>query len=145
MFDKTGLEIGECKCNKPKYRHPSAAICVNDCPSGFIVGERNCVQENDFYLKFLFGNSLPYYNYNVYVESCHPPLLLDTRGAYFDGIASFIDLNNFEVFQTFTIEILFKLTSPGTIFSFDSRVLNTESGEEFGSLVSLGINECGEY
>jgi len=40
---------------------------------------------------------------------------------------------------------MFKLINPGTIFSFDASVLNVESGDEFGSLVSLGINECGEY
>ena len=69
------------------------------------------------------------------MNSCHPPQQFKSRGAYFDGEATLLEVHNLELYNAYSLEFLARIVKGGTLFTVDSPLF-----EDWGDLKRLHEN-----
>lgn len=89
------LDAEKCVCDSPLYRDTATWKCVDTCYTGFAPGATDCEISGDSAFEFEFTAAVPQDSNGVIADHCDPPIVIDQRGGYFDGVKSSIEVTNF--------------------------------------------------
>lgn len=88
------------------------------------------------------------------MNSCHPPQQFKSRGAYFDGLATSLEIHNLELYNAYSIEFLVRIEKGGTLFTVDSPLfddwgnlkrMSKNPDEHQDSMFVIRVSECGSF
>jgi hypothetical protein len=70
--------------------------CVDACYTGYEKDANNeCILATSPAFEFSFATVTPLDSNGIIADYCHPPIVIDQRGGYFDGSKSSIQVTNF--------------------------------------------------
>lgn len=65
------------------------------CYTGFDITDNECVLQGELSYVFEFVYPLPQDSDGVIADYCNPPIVIDERGGYFDGLGNSVEVTNF--------------------------------------------------
>lgn len=105
-----------CVCNSGHRDPHYTAVCLPDCPTGYVAGTVNsiCVKGADVKTVFTTKPASGY-------STCHEPTYHTERGAYFSG-NDFLRFDDFKATSEHYFSIFFRARTSGYIFNYNYDV-----------------------